>query len=121
MLVTNRPLFVSHQYAALAPRPTGRIAERSFSETPNTAGALAEPLGWCDDILSSSPIVLTSRRRGEPAAAAVVDPTVETVGSDTLVTVAPDSRSNQSLPMMPLTDSVAPLNIVAWPGAVTVG
>jgi hypothetical protein len=44
-----------------------------------------------------------------------------TVVSVMLSTCFPVSRSNQSLPMMPLTDGVAPVSIVAWPIAVTVG
>ena len=111
---------MSHQYAASAPRPTGRIAERSFRDTPNTRGASAAPFGSADAILSSSPTVLTSSRRGD-AALPVGEPSGLTVESDTLVTVAPVSRSNQSLPMIPLTDGVAPVSIVACPIAVTVG
>ena len=49
------------------------------------------------------------------------DGTVYWAVSETLVTTAPVARSNQSLPMMPLTDGVAPVSIVEWPIAVTVG
>ena len=112
MLVTKVPVVVSHQYAASAPRPTGRMADRSFKDTPKTRGASGAPFGSPDAILSSSPSVLTRRRRGD-AAIPVADPSGLTVGSETLVTVAPVSRSNQSLPIMPLTDGVAPESIVA--------
>src|SRR6185295_4367963 len=105
---------------ASAPRPTERMADRSFRDTPMTRGRTGAPFGRPDPIFSSSPSVLTSSRRGE-AAGPDADPTGATDGSDTLVTIAPVSRSNQSLPMMPLTDGVAPLSIVACPTAVTVG
>ena len=48
-------------------------------------------------------------------------PTSVVAGSNTLVTDAPIWRSYQSLPMMPLTDGVAPVSIVECPTAVTVG
>ena len=111
MLVTKLPVFVSHQYAASAPRPTGRIADRSFRDTPNTRGASGDPFGCSDAIFSSSPTVLTSSRRGE-AADAVGEPSGLTVVRHAL-TVVPVSRSNQSLPMIPLTDGVAPESMVA--------
>jgi hypothetical protein len=120
VLVTKQPDFVSNQYAASAPLPTGMIADRSFSETPMTRGASAAPLGAPDASFISSPSVLTSSRRGDAAAASGA-PTGFTVVSVTLATVFPDSRSNQSFPMIPLTDGVAPDNIVACPIAVTVG
>ena len=85
-----------------------------------TRGASGAPLRNLEAILSWSPTVVTSNRRGE-AGVPVGEPTALTAGSDTLVTVAPVSRSNQSLPMIPLTDGVAPLSMVAWPTAVTVG
>src|SRR5262245_11088444 len=116
----NAPLFVSHQNAPSAPRPTGRMAARSFKDTPKTRGAPGDPFDADDAMRSSSPTVLTSSRCGD-AAAPVSAPSGFTAGSDTLVTTAPVSRSNQSLPMMPLTDGVAPLSIVEWPTAVTVG
>jgi hypothetical protein len=96
------------------------MADRSFSETPKTRGELPAPLAAPLASFNSSPTVLTRRRRGD-AAVPVGAPIGFTAGSATLVTLAPVSRSNQSLPMMPLTDGVAPLSIVAWPIAVTVG
>jgi hypothetical protein len=67
VLVTKLPVLVSHQYAALAPRPTGRIADRSFSDTPNTRGASIAVVGSPAASFSSSPSVLTSKRRGDAA------------------------------------------------------
>ena len=95
-------------------------AERSFSDTPMTFGAFAAPLAAPEASLISSPTVLTSRRRGDAVAASGA-PIGLTLESVMLWTCAAVSRSNQSLPMMPLTDGVAPLNIVACPIAVTVG
>ena len=69
-------------------------------------------MGEREAIFISSPTVLTSIRRGE-AGAELGAPIALTVGSVTLDTLAPVSRSNQSLPMMPLTDGVAPESIVA--------
>src|SRR5690606_10394346 len=120
VLVTKRPLVVSHQYAASALWPAGRMAERSLSETPNTRGASGAFFGRPAATLISSPSVLTRRRRGD-AAAPEAAPTGVTVVSVTLVTLLPVARSNQSLPMMPLTDGVAPVSMVECPTAVTVG
>src|SRR3954469_10237521 len=96
------------------------IADRSLRDTPMTRGALGAPFGALEASFISSPNVSTRRRRGE-AAEALTAPTGFTVSSAILATDLPDSRSNQSLPMMPLTDGVAPDNIVEWPTAVTVG
>ena len=96
--------------------PEGRMALRSFMEMPI---ARERPES---EILSSSPTVLTSSRRGEaPPSPAPAPPRIFTASSETLVTDLPVSRSNQSLPTMPLIDGVAPLRNVLWPIAVTVG
>ena len=68
----------------------------------------------------SSPTVLTSSRRGD-AVAAFGAPIGLTRRIRNALDLRRVSRSNQSLPMMPLTDGVAPVSIVAWPIAVTVG
>jgi hypothetical protein len=39
-------------------------------------------------------------------------------GSETFETMRPDSRSYQSLPMMPFSAGHVPVIVVAWPGAV---
>ncbi len=88
------------------------MAERSFKDTPNTRGAPGAPFGCSDAIFSSSPSVLTRSRRGD-AAEAVGDPIGFTVRSETLCTTFPVSRSNQSLPMIPWTEGVAPDSMVA--------
>ncbi len=64
-------------------------------------------------------MVEARRRRGE--APVPVAPSSVTVSSVMLWIDAAVARSYQSLPMMPLTDGVAPLSMVAWPTAVTVG
>jgi hypothetical protein len=95
------------------------MADRSFNDTPMTRGRSGAPLGRPDPIFSSSPTVLTSSRRGDAAArrrADRRDGRIEHARDD-----RPVSRSNQSLPMIPLTDGVAPVSIVEWPMAVTVG
>ena len=69
--------------------------------------------------LSSSPIVLTSRRFGEDATPAA--PSSLPKGSETLVTCLLVSRSYQSLPTMPLMAGVAPDIMVECPTAVTEG
>ena len=120
MLDTNAPDLVSNQYAASAPRPAGMIADRSFSDMPMTRGALSDPFGAAELSFNSSPTVLTRSRRGE-AVAAPGAPIDFTVTSVMLCTCPLVSRSNQSLPMMPLTLGVAPVSIVACPIAVTVG
>src|SRR5262249_2208287 len=71
-------------------------------------------------IFSSSPSVLTNKRRGDEPGAGV-PPSRLVLSSVTLVTVLDDSRSYQSLPMMPLMEGVAPLRKVLCPMAVTVG
>src|SRR3954465_1890724 len=96
------------------------IADRSFSEMPMTRGALGAPFGVPAASFISSPTVLTRSRRGDAFAASAA-PTGWTVSSEILETDAPDSRSNQSFPIIPLTDGVAPDSIVACPTAVTVG
>ena len=93
--------------------PEGRIAARSLMDTPITLDSASR-------ILTSSPTVLTSRRRGEDPGAFGTPPTTLVCGSETLVTVWPESRSYHSLPMMPLTEGVAPLRKVEWPTAVRV-
>ena len=93
--------------------PAGRMALRSLSEMPITRD-------FPPAIFSSSPTVLTSRRRGE-APSPPAPPSSSALGSDTLVTVRPSSRSYQSFPTMPLMEGVAPLRKVLWPMAVTVG
>ena len=87
------------------------IAARSLSDIPRTRGAFGAPFAAPEASFISSPSVLTSKRRGEAVAAAGA-PTGLTVSSVMLATDFPDSRSNQSLPMIPLTDGVAPVNIV---------
>ena len=93
--------------------PAGRIALRSFSESPITLDFDAVA------ILSSSPTVLTSILRGEAPSPA--PPTIFSAGSETLVTDPPVTRSYQSLPMMPLMAGSAPDRYVLWPMAVTLG
>jgi hypothetical protein len=70
-------------------------------------------------IFSSSPSVLTSSFDGDDARP--LAPSSCRLSSDTLVTCLPSSRSYHSLPTMPLTEGVAPVSIVEWPMAVTVG
>ncbi len=91
-----------------------------MSDTPITFGVGPVPLR-ARASLSSSPMVLTRSRRGDAAEAGSVPPRTWTVPSNTLVTTVPDSRSNQSFPMMPLSAGIAPLSIAACPTAVTVG
>ena len=95
-------------------RPTGRIALRSLLDMP-----IAFDSGF--RIFSSSPIVLTSNRRGDDPPRPDAAPSMSTVSSETLVTCLPVSRSYHSFPTMPLIEGVAPLRIVEWPTAVTVG
>ena len=73
-------------------------------------------------ILISSPMVLTSMRRGEaPVAVGSALPSSSVAASLAAVTRFPSSLSNHSLPTMPLTEGVAPLRNVECPTAVTVG
>ena len=99
--------------------PAGSTAERSFSDRPKTFGACSLPAGAREALFSSSPTVSTSIRCGDDPAP--LPPTSCVSGSSTLVTLLPRLRSYQSLPTIPLTDGVAPLIIVEWPTAVTVG
>src|SRR5439155_12262183 len=114
VLLTTWPVLASTQNAPSAMWPTGRIAERSLSETPITC--VFPPLA----IFISSPRVLTSRRRGD-APPSLDPPSSLTESSDTLVTRLPVDRSNHSLATMPLTLGRAPLRKVLCPIAVTVG
>ena len=93
--------------------PAGRIALRSLIETPITCESGKR-------IFNSSVIVLVISRRGDEPHGPDVPPTGLVAGSETLVTVLPVSRSNQSFAMMPLTEGVAPLRNVECPTAVTV-
>jgi hypothetical protein len=93
--------------------PAGRIAARSLMDIPIT-------LESAFLIFSSSPTVLTSSRRGDEPCAALVPPTKEDCGSETLVTRLPVSLSNHSLAIIPLDDGAAPLRNVECPTAVTV-
>jgi hypothetical protein len=113
VLLTKLPVFVSNQYAPSAMRPAGSTALRSLLEMPITFDL---PLA----IFSSSPKVLTSSLRGDEPRPGL-PPSSCVCSSETLVTCLPASRSNHSLPTIPLTDGVAPLSMVAWPIAVTVG
>src|SRR5690349_16751472 len=101
-------------------RPVGRIADRSLSDTPIVRDFPAPPA-----ILISSGRVSTSMRRGDDPTCGCpftnAPPTSFVDLSDTLVTAAFSSRSYQSLPMIPLTDGVAPDRIVLCPTAVIVG
>src|SRR5260221_6057133 len=92
--------------------PDGRIALRSLMEMPIT-------FEGCPDILSSSPTVLTSRRRGEDPFVPGVPPRSAVDLSLTLLTASSDSRSSHSLLIMPLMEGVAPLRNVECPTAVT--
>jgi hypothetical protein len=113
VLLTNRPVAVSYQYAASAMRPTGMMALRSLDAIPITR--LPRPASF-----SSSPRVLTSRRCGD-APAPAPPPRIWTDGSKTLVTRLPLSRSYQSLATIPDRAGMAPESMVEWPTAVTVG
>src|SRR5450432_2521699 len=94
--------------------PDGRMAARSFSDTPTTCDR--PPLA----IFNSSPSVLTSRRLGDDPGPAS-PPSSLAAPSETLVTWVFSSRSYQSLATIPLTDGIAPERKVLWPTAVTVG
>ena len=93
--------------------PEGRIAARSFSDTPITRG-LPPPA-----IFNSSPTVLTSSRLGEEPGP--LPPSNCVLASLTLVTCTPSSRSYQSLATIPLIEGVAPVRNVLWPTAVIAG
>jgi hypothetical protein len=93
--------------------PTGRMAPRSFPETPK---ARARP-----EVAKthSSENVVTRSLRGDawPVDSA---PTMGLAGSATQFTERPVVRSIQSFPTMPWAAGCAPVPMVAWPGAVTV-
>src|SRR5690349_16520519 len=108
------PVLLSNQYAPSAICPAGRIALRSFNDTPITFDL---PLPY---IFISSPSVLTSMRRVD-APPSPAPPSIFTELSETLETWPPESRSYHSLATMPLIDGVAPDINVLWPIAVTVG
>src|SRR3989442_1611582 len=108
------PVFASTQKAPSALWPGRRLAEPSLKETPITGDF--PPLA----IFSSSPTVLTSKRRGD-APPSLEPASSLTESSETLVTFFPDETSNHSLPMMPQTLGCAQLRKVLWPIAVTVG
>ena len=102
--MTKFPVLPSNQYAPFAMWPAGRIALRSLSEIPMTRD-------WFPfAIFNSSPSVLTSSFRGEAPVPA--PPKRLVAASDTLVTTLPVSRSNQSLPTIPLIEGVAPVSSV---------
>ncbi len=93
--------------------PEVRMAPRSFRERPKT-------LDVGRAILSSSPSVLTNRRRGEEPCTLSLGPVRQVEASATLATfpfvsflqissIMKGVRSYHSLPMMPLTEGVAPL------------
>src|SRR5690348_4445094 len=91
--------------------PAGRIALRSLIEIPITLES--PPWGF-----NSSPTVLTRERRGDVPGR--LDPVLFVSESITLETVVLVERSYHSLPMMPLSEGVAPERKVEWPTAVTV-
>ena len=93
--------------------PPGSTALRSLIDTLRIFDS-------APDIFSSSPIVLTSRRRGEAEVRMPTPPTRKVLASLTLVTMPPVSRSYQSLATMPLIEGGAPLRKVECPTAVTV-
>src|SRR5262249_40963774 len=100
------PELVLNQYAALAWRPDGRIAERSFTETPITfERSLVKRR-------SSSPTVELSRRRGLAPASPASPPSSFTASSVTLVMRFPVGRSSHSLATIPDSAGQAPVIIV---------
>src|SRR5215218_1610937 len=95
-----------NQYAALACRPAGKIAERSLMETPIT---LARSLVARR---SSSPTVEHIKREGLAAGSFGLPPSSFTESSKTLVILLPLGRSSHSLPMIPDSAGYAPVIIV---------
>ena len=109
----KRPVELSIQYAASAEWPAGRMAARSFSDTPITLALKSVA------IFSSSAIVVVSSLRGDMRPALPSVPTPLTVESSQQYTMRPSVM--KSLPAMPWMAGTEPVNTDVWPTAVTVG
>ena len=109
----KRPVALSIQYAPSAEWPAGRMAARSFIDTPTTLALKSVA------IFSSSPMVVVSMLRGDIMPASLSVPTPFTVGSEQQYAILPSIM--KSLPAMPCIAGTLPVNIDVWPTAVTVG